>query len=70
MHHCYDEYGHGFFQADYPSQVARSPQESDRFEKVKDFDLLFKKPGYSGPSSSFNSRRYDAYSSLSAPQDS
>ena len=45
MHQYYAEYGHGFYQTKYP-QVAASPQESEKYEKVKDYNLLFKKPTF------------------------
>jgi hypothetical protein len=45
MHLYYAEYGHGFYQTKYPN-VAQTPAEGDKYEKIKDFNLLFKKPTF------------------------
>ena len=61
MHQYYAEYGHGFYQTKYP-QVAASPQESEKYEKVKDYNLLFKKPTFK------LGEKYDHYGPLPTKQ--
>lgn len=46
MHQYYSEYGHGIYQVKFPTQVASSPQDSEKYEKFKDYNLLFKKPTF------------------------
>jgi len=67
MHGQYAEYGHGVFTPTFPGEVGRQPRESERYEKLKDYELLFKKPGSTGPSQGFSSQRYDSYGYLAAP---
>ena len=58
MHQYYAEYGHGFYQSKYPQQVAQSPQESEKYKKIKDYNLLFKKPTFKLET------KYDHYGAL------
>lgn len=65
MHKMYSNYGHGFFQQSYDEQELKNPQrDADKFEKLTNFKLLFKKP----PTSSVASvktypyqQKYDTY---------
>lgn len=48
MHAMYHEYGHGHYQATFPDEVQRRPQESEKYSRLKNFGLLYRKPKYMG----------------------
>lgn len=58
MHYYYAEYGHGFYQSKFPQNMAQSPQDADKYQKVKEYNLLFKKPTFKLED------RYDHYGPL------
>jgi len=41
MFACYQDFGHGFFQIEYPNTAISSSNEIDHYEKVQGFNLLF-----------------------------
>ena len=68
MHPFYQDYGAGTYVAYIPNS---SPYDSDRYMKVGNYSLLFKKPAFAdqdGFSSDYNRvKSYDYYGSLSTP---